>query len=98
MPAGFEAHLSFFTAAPEAVSKLGHKATRATRQALAAASAGDSNTAFDHGEQLLADTHSCQHHPNCELTDFTRWTAQHQQSLNYTSHGPLTFVFVLLAG
>ena len=39
MPARFEAHLSFFTAAPEAVSKLGHKTARATRQALTAGSA-----------------------------------------------------------
>lgn len=59
MPAGSEAHLSFFTAAPEAVSKLGHKAARATRQALTAGSAGDSNAAVDHGEQLPADTNVC---------------------------------------
>ena len=56
MPAGFEAHLSFFTAAPEAVSKLANKTARATRQALTAGSAGDSTTAIDHGEQLVVDT------------------------------------------
>ena len=34
MPGGLEAHLSFFTAAPVAVGKLGYKAAHAARQAV----------------------------------------------------------------